>query len=120
MNIKPKKFYYKVDRCLARYCPRSEANNGAVQYHTIQCNTMQYNEVPYNTMQCQYHMMQCNAMQYHTIQCSIMQYQAMPYSAIPYSAMPYSVQNTHTNKTLPEAQRTQKLTPRLGLNLATT
>ena len=38
--------------------------------------------------------------------------------------VPSSYLSTHSrntsNKTLPEAQRTQKLTPRLGLNLVTT
>ena len=26
---------YKVDRCLARYSPRAEANNGTMQYRKI-------------------------------------------------------------------------------------
>ena len=37
----------KVDRCLARYSPRAEANNAipcnTVRYNTIPCNTIRYN-----------------------------------------------------------------------------
>ena len=39
INIK----YNKVDRCLARYSPRAEANNA------MPCNTVRYNTIPCNT-----------------------------------------------------------------------
>ena len=45
---------YKVDRCLARYSPHAEANNG-----TMQNDTVQYNATSCNTMQ-----YQCNTIRY--------------------------------------------------------
>ena len=104
MNIKPKKIYYKVDRCLARYCPRSEANNSALQYHTIQCNTMQYNEVPYNTMQC--NAMPCNTIQYNAVSCNTKQCHTVQYHTV----QCHTVSKIHTQiKKLKFSRCNQKL-----------
>ena len=69
--------FYKVDRCLARYSPRAEANNALpcntediIQYHAIPCDTtwklcdtMRYKAIPCM----QYHTMPCNTMESITI-----------------------------------------------------
>ena len=64
--------YTKVDRCLARYSPRAEANN------VIPCNTVRYNTIPcnkilYNMKTMRYHTrykIQSNSMQYHMVPCN--------------------------------------------------
>ena len=45
-----------------------------MQYHAIQCNTMQNHAIPCKTMP--YHAIPCNTMQYYAIQCNTMQYHA--------------------------------------------
>ena len=65
---------YKVDRCLARYSPRAEANNA------IPCNTVRYNTIPCNTIQ--YNAMTCKTMQYHKIQSISMHYHTMPWNTM--------------------------------------
>ena len=55
----------KVDKCLARYSPRAEANNGTMQNDTVQYNATSCNTMQYHTIPMQYHKIyQCNTIRY--------------------------------------------------------
>ena len=67
---------YKVDRCLARYSPRAEANNGTMRYHAIRCNTVRFYTIQCDTVQ--YNAISCNTMQYNEIPCNTIRYNSIP------------------------------------------
>ena len=66
--------FYEVDRCLARYSPRAEANN------SIACNTMQWNLIPYDNIR--YNAIQDNTMQYHKVTKYTIRYNEMECNTI--------------------------------------
>ena len=55
------KHYHKVDRCLARYSPRAEANNA------IPCNTVRY-DMKTMRYHIRYKAIPCSTIQCHAIQ----------------------------------------------------
>ena len=66
----------KVDRCLARYSPRAEANNAipcnTVRYNTIPCNAIRYNGMTWKL---------CDTIRYKAIPCSTIRCHAIQWKA---------------------------------------